>query len=162
MVTVTVPAGWALRRTVDGWLVPPGIVSDAGVALIDGVGGVPIVNVTALFVNSAGLPLSNALASAVCVPAARPVAVPVYAAVVSVATRLPSTRNSTRATAPPGSLAVAARFTLVVPAGKAWFAVGAVIVTCGGVLLGAPWIVNVTLLLALSDGLPLSNAVACA
>ena len=45
---------------------------------------------------------------------------------MSVFTRLPSTRNSTRITAPPESAAVAARLALVVPAANAWPAVGAV------------------------------------
>ena len=49
-------------------------------------------------------------------------------------TRVPSTRNSTRTTAPPESAAVAARFTLVVPAGNAWPLVGAVSETVGAVL----------------------------
>jgi hypothetical protein len=52
---------------------------------------------------------------------------------VSVLTRLPSTRNSTRATAPPGSLAVAASGTLA-PAANCWPAVGLVRLTVGAVL----------------------------
>ena len=41
-------------------------------------------------------------------------------------------------TAPPGSAAVAARLTLVVPAGNAWPAVGAVSDTVGGVFCVPP------------------------
>ena len=85
-----------------------------------------------------------------------------YGELVSVATRVPSTRNSTRCTAPPGSLAFAARLTLVVPAGNCWLLVGAVIDTVGGVLVVPPVTANVTELLALSAGEPLSYAVACA
>src|SRR5689334_3136585 len=71
----------------------------------DIVGGVllplPIVNATAaVVVLSAGEPLSTAVAVAVWLPLARPVALKLYGEVVSVATSVPSTRNSTRATAP--------------------------------------------------------------
>ena len=71
-------------------------------------GGSPIVKVTvAVDALSAGLPLSKAVACTVWLPAVSPVALKAKGAVVAVLTNVPSTRNSTRTTAPPGSLAVA-------------------------------------------------------
>ena len=68
----------------------------------------PMVNGTAaVAVLNVGVPLSNAVAVAVWLPAARPVALKLYGELVSLDTSVPSTRNSTRMTAPPGSLAVA-------------------------------------------------------
>src|SRR5688572_21509785 len=96
----------------------------------------PTVNVTAaVVVLSAGVPLSTAVAVTLWLPFASPVALKLYGDDVSLETSVPSTRNSTRATAPPGSLAVAASGT-VAPAANAWLAVGEVSATCGAVLVG--------------------------
>src|SRR5262252_8634585 len=108
----------------------------------DTVGGVlpvvPTVKVTAgVTVLNAGLPLSTAVAVTVWLPLARPVALKLYGDVVSLLTSVPSTRNSTRATAPPGSLAVAESVTAA-PEAKFWLAVGEVSDTVGGVLAELP------------------------
>ncbi len=63
--------------------------------MVNGTAAVAVLNV--------GVPLSNAVAVAVWLPAARPVALKLYGEVVSLDTSAPSTRNSTRMTAPPGS-----------------------------------------------------------
>ena len=63
--------------------------------MVNGTAAVAVLNV--------GLPLSNAVAVAVWLPAASPVALKLYGDVVSLDTSAPSTRNSTRMTAPPGS-----------------------------------------------------------
>ena len=57
--------------------------------------------------STSGEPLSNAVAIAVWLPAARPVALKLYGEVVSLDTSVPSMRNSTRMIAPPASAAVA-------------------------------------------------------
>src|SRR5689334_18534741 len=134
-------------------------------AVSDTVGAVlpveAIVNATAVdTVLSAGLPLSTAVAVTEWLPAVRPVAVNAYGEVVSVFTRVPSRRNSTRATAPPGSAAVAARFTLVVPAANDWPAVGAVTDTVGAVLPVDAIVKDTAVDVVLNAGLPLSTAVA--
>ena len=75
IVTVTVPVGAALSRIVEVPLAPLASDSEVGVAVIDGVGGTPIVKGTSrLAVLNTGVPLSNAVACAVWLPAARPVA----------------------------------------------------------------------------------------
>ena len=66
-------------------------------------------------------------------PALRPVAVKLYGDEVSVLTSVPFTRNSTRCTLTL-SVALAARLTLVVPAGNTWLPLGAVKLTTGAVL----------------------------
>ena len=120
----------------------------------------PTVNGTAvLTVLNDGEPLSKAVAVAVWLPAATPVALKLYGDVVSVPTSVPSMRNSTRTTPPPGSLAVAANGTAA-PAANDWLAVGEVRDTVGGVLPPPPT-VNVTAgVVVLNAGLPLSTAVA--
>jgi hypothetical protein len=60
-----------------------------------------------------------------------------YGTLVSVFTSTPSTRNSTRLTKPPGSLAVALSCT-VDPAGKLWPFVGLDKLTIGGVFMLPP------------------------
>ena len=111
-------------------------------------------------VLSAGLPLSTAVAVTEWLPAARPVAVKLYGEVVSEFTRVPSTRNSTRATAPPGSAAFAASFTLVVPAGESLSRGRAVSETVGAVLPLEPMVKATAVEVVLNAGLPLSTAVA--
>src|SRR5262247_3759035 len=88
-------------------------------------------------VLNAGAPLSNAVACAVCGPEARPLTLKLYGTEVSLFTSAPSTRNSTRLTAPPGSLALAASCT-VEPLGKEAPLLGLVRLTMGGVLLWPP------------------------
>src|SRR5882724_7656331 len=88
-------------------------------------------------VLSAGVPLSNAVACAVCGPDARPLTLKLYGTDVALLTRFPSTRNSTRLTAPPGSLALAASCTTE-PLGKDAPLVGLVRLTIGGVLFWPP------------------------
>ncbi len=163
IVTVTEPDGAAERRTDDGALLPPARDNVFGTKLIVGVAAW-ITNVTVVdTVLSAGLPLSTAVAVAVWLPVARPVAVKLYGEVVSDPTRVPSTRKSTRATAPPGSLAFADSATLVVPTGNDWLLVGAVSETVGGVLPPLVWTTNGTAVdVVLSAGLAVSNAVAVA
>ena len=78
---------------------------------------------------------------------------------MSVFTSVPSTRNSTRCTLTL-SVAVAARFTLVVPAGNAWLGVGAVKFTTGAVLPPVVWMLNAPDTAVLNTGEPASYAVA--
>src|SRR6185369_8223073 len=118
----------------------------------------PIVNGTAaVAVLNVGLPLSNAVAVAVWLPAARPVAVKLYGEVVSLDTSALSTRNSTRMTEPPGSAAVADNVTAA-PAANAWPLVGAVSVTVGAVLPVLAIVNGTAAETVLSAGLPLSTA----
>lgn len=134
IVTGTEPVGAALKRIDDVPLVPPASDNVLGVAVMDSVGVPWIVNGTAAVAAlNDGEPLSNAVACAVWLPEARPVALKLYGELVSVATRLPSTRNSTRVTAPPGSPAVAASVTAE-PEGNICPLVGLVRLMVGAVL----------------------------
>jgi hypothetical protein len=154
MGTLTELLGAALRRS-DAVPVPPLFTDNVlGTKLITGV-DVPMENATVATVLNTGEPASNAVAVAVWLPALRPVAVKLYGDEVSVFTRVPFTRNSTRCTLTL-SVAVAARLTLVVPAGKAWPAVGAVKFTTGAVLPPPPWITNDLEAAVLRTGLPAS------
>jgi hypothetical protein len=103
-LTVTGDDGAALSRSVDVPLPPDARFTDVGEATTDGCVVPPMLNETAvLVVLSDGEPLSYAVAVALWLPDARPVALTLYGAVLSVATRAPSTRNSTRVTAPPAT-----------------------------------------------------------
>ena len=75
-LTVTDADGAALSRSVDVPVPPEARLTDVGLAMIDGCVVPPIVNDTAVLLTalSAGLPLSKAVAVAVCAPDARPVA----------------------------------------------------------------------------------------
>src|SRR5688572_5533374 len=90
--------------------------------------------IDAVEVDSGGDALSNAVACAVWLPAARAGLVKLYGALVSVLTRVPSTRNSTRLT-DPLSLAVAAS-AIVAPFAICCPLVGLVRLTLGGELVG--------------------------
>src|SRR6185369_2732034 len=175
--TVVLPSRRKSTRTT----APPGseAVAASGIAapaandwlgvgeVSDTVGGVlpppPTVKVTAaVVVLSAGVPLSTAVAVTVCVPDASPAGTEkLYGEVVSLPTTvvLPSSRKSTRTTAPPGSEAVAASG-MAVFAAKFWLAVGEVSDTVGGVLPPPPTVKVTAAVVVLSAGLPLSTAVA--
>jgi hypothetical protein len=160
IVTTVEAVGAALKRIVEAPDCPPGTVIEVGVADTERVGDPRIVNPTVATALSGVVALSYAVAVAVYEPAARPVAVAEYGDEVSVAISVVPTRNSTRAT-PVLSVAVAASATLVVPAGNCCAGVGELNATVGGVL-PPPFTLNVMVWVALSDGLPLSYAVAVA
>jgi hypothetical protein len=136
--TVTLAVGAALSRMLVVPVPPLASVRDVGVAVIDGcVVPVMVKGTAADAALNAGFPLSNAVACAVWLPAAKPVTLKLYGDVVSEFTRLPSTRNSTRTMEPFASLAVAARGTVAPAVNEAPLA-GLVRLTVGGVLVVPP------------------------